>query len=79
MIMTAYPIKQDAPPDNFLTLILGLIVVAGFIRNAISVCIFPHARMISTFAGTCVPTVNHVLDREVGRWPCRFPLDVDTI
>ncbi len=70
---------QDAQPKHFLTLIFGLIVVAGFIRNAFTVCIFPHTRMISTVTGSCVTTVNHVLDREIDRWPCCFPLDVDTI
>lgn len=62
-----------------LTLIDCLVVVACLIRDAMFVCVLPHPSMVPSMTGTGISTVDHVLDRQISRWPHSFPLDVDTI
>ena len=45
-----------------LTLVFGLVVVAGFVRDALGVGVLPHARVIPPVTGTSVSTVNNILD-----------------
>lgn len=62
-----------------LTLVNCLVVVAGLIRDAMSVGILPHPSMLPSMTGARVCTVEHVLDRNVSRWPRSFPFDIDTV
>lgn len=62
-----------------LTLVFSLVVVAGLVWDSMFVCILPNTAVIPSFATTSVSTVDHMLDREVGRRPYCFPLYVDTI
>lgn len=71
--------KPESKSNRRHTLILSLVVVAGLIGNAMVVGILPNTRVVSTFAGSCVSAVNHVLNREVGRRPRTFSLYVDSI
>ena len=61
------------------TLVLGLVVVARFIRDAHFVRVLPHCCIITAIAGARVATVNDLLDRQVGRGPGTFAFDVDAI
>lgn len=63
----------------FFTLVFGLVVVAGFIRNACLVCVSVDSQVISSITRACPPTVYHVLDWQVGRRPRSSTLDVDTV
>lgn len=49
-----------------LTLVLGLVVVAGLIRYARLVCVSVDSQMIAAVTGARPPAVNHVLDRQIG-------------
>lgn len=71
--------KPESKSNRRHTLILSLVVVAGLIGNAMVVGVLPNTRVVSTFAGSCVSAVNHVLNREVGRRPRTFSLYVDSI
>jgi len=62
-----------------LTLVFGLIVIAGLIWDAVFAGILPDAGVIPSVAGAGVSAVDHVLDREIGRRPRSFPLNVDAI
>ena len=43
------------------------------------VSVLPHSSVVSSMTGAGLSTVDHVLDRNVSRWPCSFPLYVDAI
>lgn len=45
-----------------LTLVLCLVVIAGLIRDPVTVRILPNAAVISSMATTCLTTVDHMLD-----------------
>lgn len=62
-----------------LTLIFSLVVIAGLIWDPVLVCILPNSRVIPSIATSSIATVYHMLDREIGRWPRSFPLNVNTI
>ena len=64
---------------KLLTLVFSLIVVAGLIRDAMRVGIFPNPRVVTSMTGAGITTVHHILDREIGRGPGSLPLDVDAI
>ena len=61
------------------TLIFGLVIVAGLIRDPVSVGIGPHAHVIPTLTTPGLPTVDDVLHGEVGGGPGTFPFDVDSV
>lgn len=63
----------------FFTLVFGLVVVAGFIRNATFVRVGVDSQVIASVTGTCPPAVYHVLHGEVRRWPRSSTLDVDAV
>lgn len=71
--------KPDSKANEHRTLILSLVVVAGLVWNAMVVGVLPHARVVSTLAGSGIGAVDHVLNREVGRRPRTFSLYVDSI
>lgn len=60
-------------------LILGLVVVAGLIGNAVVVGVHPDPGVVPALTGPGVSTVDDILDRQVGRRPGTFPLDVDSV
>lgn len=62
-----------------LTLVFSLVVIAGLIRDPVFACVLPNAAVIASMATAGVTAVDHVLDREVGRWPRSFPHDVDAV
>lgn len=62
--------------DPARTLVLRLVVVAGFVRDAVGVGILPHPRVVTPMAGARIAAVDDVLDGEVGGRPGSFPLDV---
>ena len=41
--------------------------------------VLPHPSVVSPVTGAGLRTVDHVLDRNVSRWPRSFPLYVDAI
>lgn len=41
--------------------------------------IVPHPSMVPSLTGARLSAVDHVLDRQISRWPHSFPLDVDAI
>ena len=61
------------------TLVNGLVVVAGFVWDAMLVGVLPHGEVVSSVAGPRVGTVQHVLDGQVGGRPGSPPLDVDAV
>lgn len=62
-----------------LTLISGLVIIAGFIRNTVLVCVMIHPYMISTKTWPCPRAIDHVLHRQVCGRPGSFALDVDAV
>lgn len=64
---------------SVLTLVSCLVVVAGFVRDAMVVSILPYPFVVPSLTGARLSTRDYVLDRQISRWPCAFPLDVDTI
>lgn len=60
-------------------MILGLVVVAGLVGNAVVVGVHPDPGVVPALAGPGVSTVDDILDRQVGRRPGTFPLDVDSV
>lgn len=60
-------------------MILGLVVVAGLVGDAVVVGVHPDPGVVPALAGAGVSTVNDVLHRQVGRRPSTFPLDVDSV
>nr|KAF6303876.1 inositol polyphosphate-5-phosphatase F [Myotis myotis] len=60
-------------------LVLGLVVVAGLVRNAVPLGVGPHLQVIAPLAGASHPAVDDVLHRQEGGGPCPLPLDVDPI
>lgn len=65
--------------NGVLTLADGLVVVAGLVRDAMFVSVLPHPAVVSPLTGARLRAVDHVLDRNVSRWPRSFPLYVDAI
>lgn len=65
--------------NGVLTLADGLVVVAGLVRDAMFVSVLPHPAVVSPVTGAGLRAVDHVLDRNVSRWPRSFPLYVDAI
>lgn len=61
------------------TLVLGLVVVAGLIWNAMPLGIGPHLQVIAPLTGASLRTVDDMLHRQEGGGPCPLPLDVDPI
>lgn len=41
--------------------------------------VLPNTWVVSTFTGSCISTINHILNREIGRRPCSFSLYVDSV
>lgn len=66
--------KQSHP-----TLILGLVVVAGLVGDAVVVRVPPDPGVVPALAGPGISTVDDILHRQVGRRPSTFPLDVDSV
>lgn len=62
-----------------LTLVYSLVVVAGLIWDPVFVSVLPNSGVISSVATAGITTVDHVLDRQIGRRPRRFALDVDAV
>lgn len=62
-----------------LTLVLGLVVVAGLVGDAVRVGVLPDAAVVAAVAGARLAAVHHVLHRQVGRGPRPLALDVDAI
>lgn len=60
-------------------MILGLVVVAGLVRDAVVVGVHPDPGVVPALAGPRVSTVDDILHRQVGRRPSTFPLDVDSV
>lgn len=48
------------------TLVFGLVIVAGLIRDAHLVGVGVDSHVIAAVTGARPPTVDHVLDRQVG-------------
>lgn len=42
-------------------MVLGLVVVAGLIRDAVLVGILPHQQVFAPLTAACIATVNDVL------------------
>ena len=61
------------------TLVEGLVVVAGFVWDAMLVGVLPHGEVVPSVAGPGVGAVQHMLDRQVGRRPGSPPLNVDAV
>ena len=64
---------------KYFTLVLGLVVVAGFIGDASLAGVGVDFEVVSPITGARAPAVYHVLDREVGRWPHSSTFDIDTV
>lgn len=80
MLKSAQPgMKPYSKANRHHTLILSLVVVAGLIWDAVVMGIHPNTRVVSTFTGSCLSTIDHILNRQVGRRPCPFSLYVDSI
>ena len=62
-----------------LTLVFSLVVIAGLIWDAVFVSVLPNSGVIASMARACIATVNHMLDREIGRRPSSIPLNVNAI
>ncbi len=62
-----------------LTLVFSLVVIAGLIWDPVFISILPNTAVIPSMARASVPTVDHMLHRQIGRWPRPFPLNVDAI
>lgn len=60
-------------------MILGLVVVAGLVGDAVVVRVHPDPGVVPALAGPGVSTVDDILHRQVGRGPSTFPLDVDSV
>lgn len=60
-------------------MILGLVVVAGLVGDAVVVGVPPDPGVVPTLTGASISTVNDILHRQVGRGPGPFPLDVDSV
>lgn len=60
-------------------LVLSLVVVAGLVWNPVIMGIHPNTCVVSTFTGSCISTINHILHGEIGGRPCTFSLYVDSI
>ena len=65
--------------QDTLTLILGLVVIARFVRDALLIGIPVNTKMAAALTGASIGTVNDILYRQVGRWPRPFALDVDSV
>ena len=61
------------------TLVLGLVVVAGLVRDAVLVRVGPHLHVVAALAGAGLRAVQDVLHRQKGGGPRPLPLDVDPI
>lgn len=62
-----------------LTLVFSLVVVAGLVWDPVFVSVLPNSAVIPSMATAGITAVDHVLDREVGRWPRSFSLNVDAV
>lgn len=62
-----------------LTLVFSLVVIAGLIWDPMSVSVLPNSTVITSMATARITTVDHMLDREIGRRPRSFPLNVDAV
>lgn len=62
-----------------LTLINGLVVVAGLVRDAMMVSVLPHPGVVASVTTSSLGAVDHMLHGQISRRPHCFPLDVDTI
>lgn len=61
------------------TLVLGLVVVAGLVGDAVPVGILPHRQVVAPLTRARVATVDHVLHRQQCGRPRPLPLDVDPV
>lgn len=61
------------------TLVLGLVVVAGLIRDAVPVGVGPHGQVVAPLAGAGVAAVDDMLHRQQRGGPGPLPLDVDSV
>ena len=62
-----------------LTLVLGLVVVAGLVGDAVRVGVLPHPGVVPAVAAPGVAAVDHVLHGQVGGRPRPLAFDVDAI
>lgn len=60
-------------------MILGLVVVAGLVGDAVVVRVPPDPGVVPALTGASISTVDDILHRQVGRGPGTFPLDVDSV
>lgn len=51
-------------------LVLGLVVVAGLVRDALSLSVGVHLTIPAALTGARAGAVDDVLRAEVGVWPC---------
>lgn len=70
---------MDSSANLKLTLINGLVVVAGLVRDAMMVSVLPHAGVVASVTASSLGAVDHMLHGQISRRPHCFPLDVDTI
>ena len=77
--MQGHQIHQKIEMVYFYTLVFGLVVVAGFIRDALPVCVGVDSQVISSVTGAGPTAVDHVLHRQVGRRPHPSSLYVDAV
>ena len=61
------------------TLVLGLVVVAGLVWDAVPVGVLPHRQVIAPLTRARVAAVDHVLHRQQCGRPRPLPLDVDPV
>lgn len=62
-----------------LTLVYGLVVVTGLVRDAMLVGVLPDTAVVAAVAGAGLAAVDHVLHGQVRRGPRPLPLNVDAI
>lgn len=61
------------------TLVLGLVVVAGLVGDAVPVGVLPHLQVVAPLAGAGLAAVDHVLHGQQRGRPRPLPLDVDPV
>lgn len=60
-------------------MVLGLVVVAGLVGDAVTVGILPHWQVVAPLAGASLTAVDDVLHGQQGGGPHPLPFDVDPI
>lgn len=72
-------VKVKVLGGKSLTLVLGLVVVAGLVRDAMLVGVLPDNAVVAAMTGAGLATVDHVLHGQVRRRPRPLPLNIDAI